>query len=131
MWHGPRNEHDTVFVDAEVVDSAGDWKVGDWFTLRYVNHDRFRHRFWTSHPGSPDSQLVTVQSQRIPLEDRFRVESLATAYYVPHQCWYIAAKTQHGVWTNIQAGTAMWAVPCSEPPSPAPANGDSTSASGA
>ena len=108
------------FVDASVVDETDDWKIGDWFTLRYVNHPTFRHRFWSDYPGSSNSELVTEELFFIPLESKFRIESLATAYSNRRQCWYVAAKTQHGVWTNIKAGDAWWAVPATEPLSSAP-----------
>ena len=103
------------FVDVAKVDSAEGWSVGDWFTLRYLNHRRFRHRFWSDYPGSPDSQLVTADAFSVPLEGAFRVENLAKAWNVYHGVWYIAAKTQYGVWTNIQAGSTPWALRAAEP----------------
>ena len=126
--YGPRNIHrpgEPVFVDASVVEEAEQWRIGDRFTLRYVNHRFFRHRFWSDYPGSPDSELVTANDLHIPLDSTFCIESLVTAYNLRHQCWYIAAKTQHGVWTNIQMGDEWWAVPAREPPSPAPTSFDS------
>lgn len=92
-----------------VFHAIDDWRVGDRFHLALLDAPKFRHRFFTHHPGHPDSRPVPREEFAVPgLDQVFEVEMLCKAWHLPTKRWYTAALTQYSLWTNLQAGAEVW-----------------------
>ena len=99
------------WTHVQVGHAMDDWRVGDQFHLAFLHAEKFRHRFWSHHPGHPDSRVVRRCEFSVPhLDEAFEVELLCRAWHVRSNRWYVAALTQYGLWTNLQAGDDVWVI---------------------
>lgn len=116
----------------------GDWRVGNYYTLRHPSLLGTCHRtqFYTDYPSSPWSRLLTRDDVDIDMDFAYRIQELVVVHYIQgqrHHCMqgrnrhcikYVAAKSYYYpdedsdpvvFWTNLQRGRALWCVPIGNP----------------